>query len=129
MAFEGREFLDFAKTCNTRSEWGDAGFRSGISRAYYGALLTSRSYCEQDPRFRFDPRSRSSHADIINAVSRIRSSKSAAMAEDLKKLKRMRESADYTLNYHSAATDIDDAIDDAEVIIKWIDALPPAGNV
>ncbi|MEQ1705140.1 MAG: hypothetical protein ABL867_04125 [Rickettsiales bacterium] len=100
------EFLELAKTLHTQATK-ESCARSAISRAYYAAFLTAREKSGIAVTSK----------DIHGLVLQYCYTYLPVMADDLKGLRRRRNSADYDLTHTFASKDSNWAIKTAEAII------------
>ncbi len=123
--FDPRRYLSLAATVLAVSD-DEAALRSALNRANYAAFLVAREYVDdQGIRGRTSTGRRlGSHERVIFSVGAIPDDLSVTMRNRLFRVKRLRTSADYDLAYATARRQIVDALDDAERVIAWIDALP-----
>jgi hypothetical protein len=123
--FDPRDFHVYAVESSTGTP-DEAACRSAISRAYYAAYLVALQYVRSRKIRAYPPPDEywGSHQRIIHAVGEIRHPGARVIERDLDRLKRLRVSADYHLEYTGASRQMADAIQDAARVIAWIDALP-----
>lgn len=100
--------------------------RLAINRAYYAAFLVAREYIVQRDGAANPPRGRrwGSHEQVIFSVGIVPDPSARSIRKTLFRLKRLRTSADYDLDYTNASEDVARALRDARRVIVWIDALP-----
>lgn len=123
--FDPRDFHGYAVRC-AEGVHDEAACRTAISRAYYAAYLVAYAHvqrkgirAEPQPGKRLGP-----HERTINALATIRQPGAQFMAEELGKLKRRRIDADYDMGYTDASRHMQKVLQDAAMIIDWIDTLP-----
>lgn len=121
--FDPKEFLTFARSCERSNPSTEAAHRSAISRAYYAAFLSVRAYCV-DEDITVQGNVAHSHDNVIRAMWEFPHHNKFHMAKELKRLKKLREDADYDLSYRHAERDSQKVVDDAEDFISWVEGLP-----
>jgi uncharacterized protein (UPF0332 family) len=123
--FDPRQYLSLAASVLATTP-DEAALRSAVSRAYYAAFLVAREYVD-DRGIR--GRSRSgrrlgSHERVIFSIGAVPDELAITMRNRLFRLKRLRTSVDYDLDYADVELTVSDALDDAERLIAWVDGLP-----
>lgn len=121
--FDPKDFLTFARSCERSNPPSEAAHRTAISRAYYAAFLSVRDYCDNQDIVVQGNVARS-HDNVIRAMWEIPHHSKYDMADELKRLKKLREAADYDLKYSYAEQDSQKVVDDAEDLIEWVRLLP-----
>lgn len=121
--FNPKDFLTFARTCERSTPSTEAAHRTAISRAYYAAFLSVRDYCDNE-KIVVQGNVARSHDNVIHAMWEFPHHNRFDMANELKRLKKLREVADYDLEYKHAEQDSQKVVDDAEELIKWVQELP-----
>lgn len=118
-AFTASAFCSFAKTLRLRWDTDETSIRTSMSRAYYGALLEAR-----------DAKALSSggsngHQAVISAYWSSGKPIDKAISSSLRKLKGLREKADYEPHAACSKTDAQDAIVEAEKVLKALSVMAP----
>ena len=100
--------------------------RSAVSRAYYASFLVAREYVHGRGLLAHPPTGKrwGSHERVIFSVGMLRQPGARRIRKALFRLKKQRVNADYDLVYAIRRTDVLKAIQDAEMVIAWIDHLP-----
>lgn len=108
------------------SDSDEAMQRSAISRAYYAAFLVAREYLhERGMMVRPPARKRwGSHERVIFSLGMLWHPGVRNVRKALFRLKKQRTSVDYELDYAVGRTHVVKAMQDAAMIIAWIDGLP-----
>jgi uncharacterized protein (UPF0332 family) len=138
ICFNWNKYLDLAKELATSNsnESNEAKLRSSISRAYYAAFCKARIYLrdiEKDPRLQrqnYSTRDFNVHEYVIEEL-RSRKKKEERelfqIGENLFRLRRQRNNADYDDFIHSLPSVVQQALREAELAISKLDACnsPP----
>ena len=97
MSFEWLDYLDLAKELyksSTKSP-SESKLRSAISRAYYAAFHTVKSYLEEKDPHLLISQDGKAHIEVINAFKYDSNPKRVQIGEGLNRLKVARTKADY----------------------------------
>ena len=116
MAFTPNEFYTFALSLQ-RSLHGDcAALRSSISRAYYGAFITARDH------YGVTSRGRDGHEQVLKAMRG--NAHGDLAADNLQRLKDLREKADYQPQIDMTVNDTHKAISHSKKVLHSLGKLP-----
>lgn len=118
-AFTASAFCSFAKTLRLRWDTDETSIRTSMSRAYYGAFLEAR-----------DAKNLSSsgsngHQVVISAYFGTGQPVDKAISSSLRKLKGLREKADYEPHAACSKLDAQDAITEAEKVLRALRVMSP----
>lgn len=118
MSFTAVDFYALADELILQSKGDDAKLRSGISRAYYGALISAR-----DAK-KISTVGTTGHSQLINTY-RAGSFAEKVIGDSLADLKKLREVADYEPKTPCPTTNGTLAITYASKILKGLGITPP----
>lgn len=92
------EFLSFAEKVASASDSGPAGYRSAISRAYYGAFLNARHLIEEDLKQRWRIGTASEHEVVQRKLMNCQVQEAVEAGQLLSNLHNSRKQADYEMD-------------------------------
>jgi uncharacterized protein (UPF0332 family) len=92
------EFISFANSLSASATSGPAGYRSAVSRAYYGAYLSVLSLVEVDLQISCKIRDKSEHAVLQMFLVGCQVPEAAAIGLMLGNLHQCRKEADYEMD-------------------------------
>ena len=118
MAFVPASFYTLADELRLKAQTDGAHLRTLISRAYYGALIVARDSRGVDTKG-----DNSSHRLVIAAYAG-NNAEDDMVADALRKLKKLREKADYEPNYALCSKDGLQALAQAKRALTTLNALP-----
>lgn len=113
-AFTAGTFCSFAKTLRLRWDTDEASVRTSMSRAYYGAFIEARNAKG------LSSIGGNGHQTVISAYQGDR-----IISGALRRLKSLRERADYEPQSPCSRKDAQDAITEAEKVLKALGVKPP----
>lgn len=124
--FDPLRFLTFSKhVVGLTPPVDEAFYRSGVSRAYYAALLVAREEARGRLGLGLPAGGKLHHKDIIEKYLKSRSSaKLRNIGQKLQSLKSDRENADYELGITVSQGDAQGAVLVAEDILQLISSAP-----
>lgn len=117
MTFDPEYFLSLAKDMVGDLDYDeDARYRTAVSRAYYAAHLISRKIFEEmGVKFPIDPENEGKiHTMVIDALIKVNEPTSVV----LKKLRKIRNKADYDLDYNFKKYGVETLIGQAKDVIN-----------
>lgn len=116
MAFTPNEFYTFALGLQQGLLGDCAALRSSISRAYYGAFITARDH------YGVTSRGRDGHEQVLTAMKA--NAHGQLIADNLQKLKELRERADYQPTANMTVNDTHKAISHSKKVLQTLGKLP-----
>lgn len=116
MAFTPNEFYTFALGLQQSLSGDCAALRSSISRAYYGAFITARDH------YGVTSRGRDGHELVLKAMRG--NAHGDLVADNLQKLKVLRERADYQPQIDMTVNDTQKAISHSKKVLYSLGMLP-----
>jgi len=116
-AFSPGSFCAFAKTLRHRWDADEASIRTSMSRAYYGAFLEAR-----DAKG-LSSVGRDSHKRVLDAYGGTTPA-DQVISSSLRKLKSLREKADYEPQTTCSKSDAHDALTEADKVLKVLSVRP-----
>ena len=115
-AFDWSQYLVLARDLGSRSE--EAALRSAISRAYYAAYNTARSFCDNAGIPMID--TGNLHKDLWDAFLRKGGRTFASVHDEGQRLRRKRTKADYDSEVSGLSLVAVDSIRDCEAILSFL---------
>lgn len=110
--FDSLEFVALAERL-AQTDPSEAEYRTAIGRAYYGVFLVARTHEETRCGRKF-AKTGSAHGDVKRSLEDF----DAYISEDLDTLRKLRNRADYELEYRNAANDCHAALESARYILR-----------
>jgi len=126
----GRQFLDTAMLLR-HSKSNEAHFRSAMSRAYYACFLEVRvpafNLCNESSRIKYgiSKIKEIKHNQLPVFLKNSQNPNVKKLGIDLGGMLGMREDADYDMTNIVTEENADDAINNADALIKHFDSIPP----
>lgn len=108
---------DFLAIAQQLSGSNEAELRTAVSRAYYAAFHQAQATAEKFT-YKPNPKSKSSHQDLMNFLARFGDPDYKTAADSLKRARRLRKKADYRLSDGITAEDAQTCIDLAQQVFE-----------
>lgn len=120
MTFDWGDYLNLSRTLHAEAKVAapleQSKLRCAASRAYYAAYWACRAKLEPPGGFGID----GTHGKVYSAVLKLQNKgPSGSIANTLKRLRQLREKADYEADTDLKVKEVDDQIFEADGIIKW----------